>query len=86
MSQLKMEYETFATEEEIARLREAFKLACHAVHKMGCVEYRTDPKGTYHSGDEWMTYFMEIAKGREPKFIEVAFAVDPAYQTYNEWE
>lgn len=87
MEQLEIEYEIFATEEEVARLEEAFKLACAACSRVGVMEYRTNPeKHTYHNTEGWMSYFMEIAKGREPKIVEVAFAVDPVYPTFNDWE
>ena len=86
-NQMNITYEVFATEEEVARLTEAFRLACVACHRVGAVEYRTHPdKGTYHSPEEWMTFFIETAKGRDPKIIEVAFAVDPSYPTFDEYE
>jgi len=85
--QLQLEYEAFATEEQVARLQEAYKLACNACAKLGAVEYRTNPDtGTYHTTNEWMTYFLEAAKERDYKLVSVVFAVDPVYPTYEDWE
>jgi hypothetical protein len=88
MEQLELEYEAFATEEQVARLAEAFKLACNFCYQASIVEYQTNPnKPTYHNTEGWASYFLEIALARKPKIVEVCFAVDPSYPLSDkDWE